>query len=105
MGENEAKVRRSLDDMRRILKAHLPGLSARYGIKTMAIFGSYIRGQQRKRSDIDLLVEFEKAPTLFEFMDLEEELTRLLGAKVDLVSRKALRGEVGNRILKEMVTL
>jgi hypothetical protein len=93
----------SLDDILNILRNHLPTLCQRYKVKSLAVFGSYVRGQQRKQSDVDVLVEFERAPTLFEFMDLEEELAKLLGVKVDLVSRRALKGEIGSRILEEAV--
>lgn len=98
-----AQSPRSLDDILRTLRDHLPALRQRYDVKSLAVFGSYVRGQQRKRSDVDVLVEFQQAPTLFEFIDLEEELSRLLGVKVDLVSRKALKGEIGSRILEEAV--
>jgi hypothetical protein len=61
-----------------------------------------VRGQQKKRSDLDLLVEFDEAPDLFEFIDLEENLVNLLGLKVDIVTRRALRGKIGERILSEV---
>ncbi|MBI2872528.1 MAG: nucleotidyltransferase family protein [Chloroflexi bacterium] len=104
MGERRAATgRRSLDDILRTLRDHMPDLRENHGVRSLAVFGSYVRGQQRKRSDLDVLVEFEQAPTLFGFMDLEEELSRLLGVKVDLVSRKALKGEIGSRILEEAI--
>ncbi|MEM2169145.1 MAG: nucleotidyltransferase family protein, partial [Candidatus Bathyarchaeia archaeon] len=56
-------------------------------------------------SDIDILVEFEEPPSLFEFMDLEDYLSKLLGLKVDLVTREALKPRIGERILREVVYL
>lgn len=52
---------------------------------------------------MDLLVEFSETPDIFKFMDLEDDLTALLGQKVDLVTRPALKGNRGNRILREVV--
>lgn len=92
-------LRRSLD----ILRKQMPELSERYSVKSLGIFGSYVRGEQTRRSDMDILVEFEQPPDLFRFMDLEEHLAKQLGVKVDLVPRRALRGEIGQRILNEVV--
>ena len=94
---------RSLEDIRRILREHLPELAARHKIKSLGIFGSYVRGEARSTSDVDLLVEFSETPDIFKFMDLEDDLTALLGRKVDLVTRPALKGNRGNRILREVV--
>ncbi len=95
-----ATIRRSLT----ILKKQMPELAERYGVKSIGIFGSYVRSEESRRSDMDILVDFERPPDLFKFMDLEEHLARQLGVKVDLVPRGALRGEIGARILREVVT-
>lgn len=97
--------RPTLEDIIEVLRGHLPMLRKQYGVKSLAVFGSYVKGRQHKGSDLDILVEFEHAPTLFTFMDLEEELSSLLGVRVDLVSLKALKGEIGNRILQEAIVL
>ncbi|MGY4707501.1 nucleotidyltransferase family protein [Candidatus Bipolaricaulota sp. J31] len=104
MGEAGTK-RPTLEEILRTLRRHLPELRERYRVKSMWIFGSYVRGDQKPDSDLDILVEFEEAPTLFQLMDLEEELEALLKVKVDLVTKKALRGEIGKRILEESVPL
>ncbi|MBI4493812.1 MAG: nucleotidyltransferase family protein [Chloroflexi bacterium] len=93
----------TLEEVLGTLRAHLPELGERYAVKKLGVFGSYVRGQQRKRSDIDILVEFERAPTLFEFVDLQQHLGALLGVKVDLVMKSALRPAIGERILAEVV--
>lgn len=98
---NSAMLRRSLN----ILKKQMPELTERYKVKSLGIFGSYVRGEQSRRSDMDILVEFDLPPDLFQFMDLEEHLAKQLGVKVDLVPRRALRGEIGARILNEMVSV
>ena len=94
-------LRRSLS----ILKRQMPELSKRYRVKSLGVFGSYVRNEQKRRSDLDILVEFDQAPDLFVFMDLEEYLAKQLGVKVDLVPRRALRGEIGKRILSEVVPI
>lgn len=94
---------RSLEDIRRTLREHMPDLAERHNIKSLGIFGSYVRGEARSTSDVDLLVEFSETPDIFKFMDLEDDLTALLGRKVDLVTRPALKGNRGNRILREVV--
>lgn len=52
-----------------------------------------------------MLVEFERAPTLFQFVRLERHLATILGVKVDLVMKTALKPEIGERILAEVVTV
>ena len=90
-------------DMIRTLRAHLPELRQRYSISYLGVFGSYIRGEQRKKSDLDVLVEFDHPPTLFEFIAIEEQLSELTGVKVDLVMKKVLKPNIGRHILAEVV--
>ncbi len=94
---------KTLPEINKIIKKHKPELENKFKVKEIGVFGSYIRGEQKKTSDLDLLVEFKKAPGLFEFMDLEDYLKALLGIKVDLVTRKALKPRIGEYILKEVV--
>lgn len=95
----------TLEEILHTLKRHLPDLEKDYGVKSMGIFGSYARGETRTRSDVDLLVEFDHAPTLFQFVRLQRHLDHVLGAKVDLVMKSALKPEIGRRILSEVVTV
>ena len=85
----------------RILQAHLPELRERYGVRELWLFGSYLRGEQRKRSDLDVLVEFERVPSLFEFIRLERFLGEVLKMKVDLVMKSSLKPAIGRHILEE----
>ncbi len=94
---------RSLEDIRRTLKEHMPELAERHKIRSLGIFGSYVRGDARSTGDVDLLVEFSETPDIFKFMDLEDDLAAILGQKVDLVTRPALKGNRGDRILREVV--
>jgi uncharacterized protein len=104
MAQDVAEVP-TLDEILEILGQHLPDLARRYHVKSLGVFGSYVRGEQRAGSDVDLLVEFDQSPDIFEFMTLEEELASILGCDVDLVTKPSLRGEIGNRILQEVVAL
>jgi hypothetical protein len=95
----------NVEGIRRTLLQHKPELRKKFKVKSIGVFGSYARGEQKSGSDIDVLVEFEEPIGLFEFMDLEMYLSRLLGVKVDLVSKKALKPYIGERILKEVITV
>jgi len=96
---------RSVDKIKRILKKHESELKEKYGVKETGVFGSYVRGEQKKGSDIDILVEFypDAEMDLIIFVELEEYLSKLLGIKVDLVMKSALKPRIGKRILKEVV--
>ena len=96
---------KELKELQDILVQHKNALKRKYNVKEIAIFGSFVRGQQKKTSDIDILVEFGKPIGFFKFLELEEHLSKLLGAKVDLVSKKALKPYIGQHILKEMVSV
>jgi hypothetical protein len=94
---------KTLSEIKRILQGHKEELREKYRIKEIGIFGSYVRGEQKRRSDIDILVEFEKPIDFFMFLELEEYLSQLIGIKVDLVSKKALKPFIGKHILKEVI--
>jgi len=96
---------RNLDRIRSILKQNKDILRKKYQVKDIGIFGSYVRGEQGEASDLDVLVDFYEPIDLFEFMELERFLERLLGVKVDIVSRKALKPFLQDRILKEVIYL
>ena len=81
----------------------LPELRKQFRVKSLGLFGSYVHGSRRKTSDLDILVEFDRAPSLFEFVELQEYLNTALGIRVDLVMKTALRPAIGERILAEVV--
>lgn len=82
-----------------------PILEKEYGIKNIAIFGSYVRGEEKSDSDLDILVEFEKPIDLLKFVDLKLKFSEVLGVKVDLVMKSALKPRIGKRILEEAIYL
>lgn len=87
------------------LRRNKRSLSNRYGIKSMGIFGSYVRGDQRRGSDLDILVSFNQTPSLLGFIRLERHLSEMLGVKVDLVIEDNLKPRIGERILSEVVRI
>ncbi len=94
----------SVDKILATLRAHLPELQRRYGIRSLGIFGSYVRGEHRKRSDLDLLVEFDDRPlSLFDFVEIQLHLSEVLGTKVDLVEKSTLKPAIGRHILEEVL--
>jgi len=75
------------------------------GITRSAIFGSYVRGEETEKSDIDLLVEYPKGTNLFDVVDLQDKLENALGRKVDLVSYKTIKPRLKPYILSEQVQI
>ncbi len=94
---------KTIDNIKKILADHKTEFKERFKVKDIGIFGSYVQGTQKKRSDVDILVEFESPIDFFLFIELEEHITKLLGIKVDLVMKKALKPGIGKYILKEVV--
>jgi len=94
---------KTLKEIEKILKENKAILVERFKVKEIGIFGSYVRGEQKEKSDVDILVSFYEPISLFEFMDMEEFLTQILGVKVDLVSKKALKPRIGKYILEEVI--
>jgi uncharacterized protein len=79
-----------------------PDLCLRYPLKSIAIFGSYSRGDHTESSDLDVLVAF-KQPIGIRFIDLADELEEKLNIKVDLVSRKAIKPKYFKQIKKDLL--
>ncbi len=86
-----------------ILNINVQELRKRFHVKKIGIFGSESRREATHASDVDILVEFEQPVDMFEFIDLKEYLERLLDRRVDLVTTKALKPQLRDRILKEVV--
>jgi predicted nucleotidyltransferase len=85
------------------LRSLLPDLKDRYGVVRLELFGSWVRGEQRPDSDVDLLVEFREPPGLLGFLALEREISYALGRPVDLVSARAPRRRIGRAIRSQAV--
>jgi predicted nucleotidyltransferase len=85
------------------LRQHKQPLMTTYHLARLELFGSCVRDEQTPASDVDILVEYETPPGLFDFVRLKTALTDLLGVEVDLVMKDALRPRIGQRVLREAV--
>lgn len=84
------------------LRNQMPVLKQQYHVKRLGVFGSVVRGEQKKGSDVDILVEFKESVGFFTFLRLEYFLSKTLHKKVDLVSKKAVKPAVRKQIFKEV---
>jgi len=88
-----------------IIFKKLTSILAAYGAKKISIFGSYARGEANPESDMDIIVEFSERKTLFDIVGIEQELSEVLGIKVDLLTEKSISPYLVDRIKKEMVVI
>jgi len=91
-----------IEEIKRIINKHRQELEGRFKVKSIAIFGSYVRGEQSPQSDIDILVEF-KEPVGFLFIHLADFLEEILGTKVDLLTPEAIKPNRRKYIMEELV--
>jgi len=103
VGNMAKKQNTNLNNLIIQLRENFPRLQREYAVRSLGLFGSYVRGEQKKSSDLDILVDFVEVPGMFRFLDLERELARLLGIRVDLVQKDALKPAIGKRILHEVL--
>lgn len=96
---------KNLGKIKRTINEHKLFLKERFKVKSISVFGSYLRGQQSAESDIDILVEFDGTIDLFDFVELENFLSDVLGSRVDLIMKDTLKPRIRNRILKEAVNI
>jgi predicted nucleotidyltransferase len=96
---------KTLQEIKIQLELLKPVLKEKFQVETIGIFGSYSQGQQKKKSDIDLLVTFTKPNDidLLDFISLKQFLSRKLKTKVDLVEKEALKVRIKDRILQETI--
>jgi predicted nucleotidyltransferase len=95
----------TLKETKRQLELLKPVLKERFQVETIGIFGSYTRGEQKKKSDIDILVTFTEPNNidLIDFIELKQFLTRKLKTKVDLVEKDSLKHRIKDKILQETI--
>ncbi len=108
--EDDRRITRrqgTLDEIRAAVRALVPELRRDYGVTSIELFGSYVRGEQDEASDLDVLVEFDPARklSLFDLAGLEQELTDRLGVRVDLVEKRSVKPALRDRILREAIPL
>jgi predicted nucleotidyltransferase len=91
-----------LEEIMTKIKENLPYFAYKYKVKSLGVFGSYVRGEQKKRSDLDVLVEFNEPISLLQYVALERELGERTGKKVDLTMKKTLKPRIKEYILREV---
>jgi len=94
--ENKEQVLKKLKDLKNEIKTN-------YKVKTIGLFGSYVNNKQKDTSDIDLLVEFEDIADLFHYIGLSLFLEEYFKKKVDIISKPALKEELRENILQDVI--
>ncbi|MCX6772633.1 MAG: nucleotidyltransferase family protein [Candidatus Micrarchaeota archaeon] len=99
----QASAYRSTLSKIRELEKCKPHLRKKFNIRSVGIFGSYARGEQRKNSDLDVLAEFDSTPSILTLIGAEQYLGKQLGMKVDLVNKQGLKPRFKKTIVSEAV--
>jgi uncharacterized protein len=96
---------KTLDEIKVQLESIKPVLQEKFQVETIGIFGSYSQGQQKQKSDVDILVTFKQPNDidLLDFIALKQFLSRKLKTKVDLVEKQALKTRIKDGILQETI--
>ncbi len=96
---------KKIEEIKENLRELKPILKEKYKVSEIGIFGSWVKGKQKKRSDLDMLVDFYEIPDLWTFIELRDFLSKKLRVKVDLVMKSALKPYIGQIILKEVISI
>ena len=99
----ESGLMKTLNEIRRILSAQKQSLCEKYQITELGVFGSYARGEQTEDSDIDIVVDYETAPTLIMLVELRDYLSQLFDLRVDVVTKNGLKSRIRDRVLDEVI--
>jgi len=91
----------NISQIKKTIKQHQNILENAHHVKRLGIFGSTARGESSEDSDIDIIVELSQPTSFFNFLELENFLSKILGKKIDLVTKKALKPAIKQEILKE----
>lgn len=94
---------KTFDELRQVLLLQKQSLCEKYQITEIGIFGSYARGEETEASDIDILVDYETAPTFIMLVELRDYLSQLFGLKVDVVTKNGLKARIRDRVLAEAI--
>lgn len=96
-------MKTNLSHIKDIIQKKMGSLRSKYDVKSVGVFGSFSRGEEKKSSDLDILVEFSRPVGMFKFIELEEYLSKLIGKKVDLVTKNALKPAIKEEVLQEVI--
>jgi len=94
---------KTVTEIRMLLAAHKNEIVEKYGVKEIGVFGSYVKEEQKETSDVDILVEFKGPVGMLTFINLKNFLLDLFETNVNLVTKKALKPRIGQKILNEVV--
>ena len=94
---------KTFDELRQLLSLQKQSLCEIYQITEIGIFGSYARGEETELSDVDILVDYETAPTFIMLVELRDYLSQLFGLKVDVVTKNGLKPRICERVLAEAI--
>ena len=94
---------KTLNEIRQVLSLQKQSICEIYRITEIGVFGSYARGDETETSDIDILVDYQTAPTLIMLVELRDYLSQLFGIKVDIVTKNGLKPRIRERVLAEVV--
>jgi predicted nucleotidyltransferase len=92
---------KTLSEIKEILRKHKKELKEKYKVKSIAIFGSYARGEQKETSDIDILIDYYEPISLLKLIELENYLSDLLGIKVDLITKNSIHNPYVKKSIEE----
>ena len=93
----------TLEEIKEVIEQHRPELKSQFHVAKIGVFGSYARGDQKKRSDVDFLVSFDKAINYFELAGLKIYIEEITGLKSDVVPSHNLRPEFREDVYKEVI--
>ncbi|MFA4935037.1 MAG: nucleotidyltransferase family protein [Candidatus Methanoperedens sp.] len=96
---------KTLEEILNALKKRKRVLEEKYKVKEIGVFGSYVRGEQTEKSDVDILVDFYELPDVFDLLKLERSLRGILKCRVDVVRKQAIRRELRDQILSEAIKI
>ena len=94
---------KTFDELRQLLSLQKQSLCEIYQITEIGIFGSYARGEETELSDVDIVVDYETAPTFIMLVELRDYLSQLFGLKVDVVTKNGLKPRIRERVLAEAI--
>ena len=95
----------TLEEIIEAIKKRKRVLEDKYKVKEIGIFGSYVRGEQTEKSDVDICVDFYELPDVFNLLKLERSLRGTLKCRVDVVRKQAIRKELRDKILSEAIRI
>lgn len=96
---------KTLEEITQLLQADREYLRKRFRVSQMQVFGSYARGEPTINSDVDILIHYDRPPTLWMLGELRDYLTEVLGMPVDIVTEKGLKPRIREKVLTEAVKI